>query len=59
MDGDRSNLNHGILTREVTDDDIDVPMLSMEPPTQYVGMYISWKSRSQGLPLMLSILHKI
>ena len=37
MDGNHSNLNYGILTREVTDDDVDVPMLSMEQQTQYLG----------------------
>ena len=38
MDGNHGNLNHGILTREVTEDDIDVPMLSMEQRAQYLGM---------------------
>lgn len=39
MDGNHDNLNegnYGILTREVNeDDDVDVPMLSMDQPTQY------------------------
>ena len=44
MDGNHDNLNegnYGILTREVNeDDDVDVPMLSMDQPTQYAGKFL-------------------
>ena len=39
MDTTRQSVSHVTLTREVTDEDADVPMLSMDTPgTQYIGM---------------------